>query len=323
MVVQAYILIQTEVGKAADVAREIAEIEGVTMAEDVTGPYDVIVRAEARNVDELGNSSSPASKGSMGSLARGPAQSFRSTAVALGGRSSSAAVSARSTSSRTTWCPGANGPAQSSSKRSPTWSPTRLVVTSSPPTNRPRGVNRRSSSAAAWLPLLNTGVTLSCSTRGVGRFPVDGEGCTYLHRRGSPTICRGRRARRIRPEAGGCSRISPRRYVGDSAVLMQTRRTAQRRRQQPVDQRRVVEAGRGPQHREHRGRAEPRHGVELVDQHDAVRTRKKLTRASPSQASAWNAWADKVRTRSATSASRIGGQSSATWSSSRYFASKS
>jgi len=54
VVVQAYILIQTEVGKAADVAREIADIEGVTMAEDVTGPYDVIVRAEARNVDELG-----------------------------------------------------------------------------------------------------------------------------------------------------------------------------------------------------------------------------------------------------------------------------
>jgi DNA-binding Lrp family transcriptional regulator len=52
--VQAYILIQTEVGKAAAVAREIANIKGVTMAEDVTGPYDVIVRAEARNVDELG-----------------------------------------------------------------------------------------------------------------------------------------------------------------------------------------------------------------------------------------------------------------------------
>lgn len=54
MVVQAYILIQTEVGRAAQVAREIAVIKGVTMAEDVTGPYDVIVRAEARNVDELG-----------------------------------------------------------------------------------------------------------------------------------------------------------------------------------------------------------------------------------------------------------------------------
>ncbi|MGZ5367084.1 Lrp/AsnC family transcriptional regulator [Aeromicrobium sp.] len=54
MVVQAYILIQTEVGKAADVAKAIAEIKGVTLAEDVTGPYDVIVRAEGTNVDELG-----------------------------------------------------------------------------------------------------------------------------------------------------------------------------------------------------------------------------------------------------------------------------
>jgi DNA-binding Lrp family transcriptional regulator len=54
MVVQAYILIQTEVGKAADVASEIGQIKGVTQAEDVTGPYDVIVRAEARSVDELG-----------------------------------------------------------------------------------------------------------------------------------------------------------------------------------------------------------------------------------------------------------------------------
>ena len=54
MVVQAYILIQTDVGKAAEVAAEIAEVKGVTMAEDVTGPYDVIVRAEANTVDELG-----------------------------------------------------------------------------------------------------------------------------------------------------------------------------------------------------------------------------------------------------------------------------
>ena len=54
MVVQAYILIQTEVGKAAQVARSISDIKGVTLAEDVTGPYDVIVRAEARSVDELG-----------------------------------------------------------------------------------------------------------------------------------------------------------------------------------------------------------------------------------------------------------------------------
>ncbi len=52
--VQAYILVQTEVGKAAEVARRIGAIEGVTLAEDVTGPYDVIVRAEAGNVDDLG-----------------------------------------------------------------------------------------------------------------------------------------------------------------------------------------------------------------------------------------------------------------------------
>ena len=54
MVVQAYILIQTEVGKAALVARDVAQISGVTLAEDVTGPYDVIARVEAPSVDELG-----------------------------------------------------------------------------------------------------------------------------------------------------------------------------------------------------------------------------------------------------------------------------
>lgn len=52
--VYAYILIQTEVGKAAAVAAEIANIPGVTTSEDVTGPYDVIVRAGADDVDELG-----------------------------------------------------------------------------------------------------------------------------------------------------------------------------------------------------------------------------------------------------------------------------
>jgi DNA-binding Lrp family transcriptional regulator len=54
MGVSAYILIQTEVGKAAQVAKEVSDIKGVASAEDVTGPYDVIVRAEARSVDELG-----------------------------------------------------------------------------------------------------------------------------------------------------------------------------------------------------------------------------------------------------------------------------
>ncbi|MGV9556158.1 Lrp/AsnC family transcriptional regulator [Streptomyces sp. NPDC003401] len=52
--VQAYILIQTEVGKASAVAETIGKIPGIVQAEDVTGPYDVIVRAQADTVDDLG-----------------------------------------------------------------------------------------------------------------------------------------------------------------------------------------------------------------------------------------------------------------------------
>jgi DNA-binding Lrp family transcriptional regulator len=54
LVVQAYILIQTEVGKSSDVSVEIRQVPGVTLAEDVVGPYDVIARVEASTVDELG-----------------------------------------------------------------------------------------------------------------------------------------------------------------------------------------------------------------------------------------------------------------------------
>ncbi|MFD0520395.1 Lrp/AsnC ligand binding domain-containing protein [Paractinoplanes durhamensis] len=52
--VQAYILIQTEVGKAHDVAAEIGKIPGVIRVDAVTGPYDVVVLAEAHTVDDLG-----------------------------------------------------------------------------------------------------------------------------------------------------------------------------------------------------------------------------------------------------------------------------
>ena len=54
MAVEAYVLIQAEVGKAAEVAASCGKIAGVISAEDVTGPYDVIVRAEAESVDDLG-----------------------------------------------------------------------------------------------------------------------------------------------------------------------------------------------------------------------------------------------------------------------------
>lgn len=52
--VSAYILVQTNVGKAVEVVRAISQIEGVKAADDVTGPYDVIVLAEAATMDELG-----------------------------------------------------------------------------------------------------------------------------------------------------------------------------------------------------------------------------------------------------------------------------
>ncbi len=52
--VQAYILIQTEVGRARDVAGLIADLAGVVRVDAVTGPYDVVVLSEARTVDELG-----------------------------------------------------------------------------------------------------------------------------------------------------------------------------------------------------------------------------------------------------------------------------
>ena len=54
MSIQAYILIQTEVGKSGSVTKAVTGIAGVTIAEGVTGPYDVIMRAEAASMEDLG-----------------------------------------------------------------------------------------------------------------------------------------------------------------------------------------------------------------------------------------------------------------------------
>ena len=51
--VSAYILIQTVVS-AAQVAGEIRSIDGVISADDVSGPYDVIARVSAPDMDTLG-----------------------------------------------------------------------------------------------------------------------------------------------------------------------------------------------------------------------------------------------------------------------------
>lgn len=58
--VQAYILIQTEVGRAALAAATIAEISGgVASSEEVSGPYDVIVRVDAADATQLTESVVP------------------------------------------------------------------------------------------------------------------------------------------------------------------------------------------------------------------------------------------------------------------------
>jgi DNA-binding Lrp family transcriptional regulator len=53
-VIAAYILIETEAGKAATVAEALRDVPGVSETASVAGPYDVIARARARDIDQLG-----------------------------------------------------------------------------------------------------------------------------------------------------------------------------------------------------------------------------------------------------------------------------
>ena len=52
--VQAYILIQSEIGSSEAVVLATRAVPGVLESFEVTGPYDVIVRCEAESVDDLG-----------------------------------------------------------------------------------------------------------------------------------------------------------------------------------------------------------------------------------------------------------------------------
>ncbi len=51
--IAAYILIQTETGKAAVVAAALRDLPGVSDTASLAGPYDIIARAQARGIDEL------------------------------------------------------------------------------------------------------------------------------------------------------------------------------------------------------------------------------------------------------------------------------
>ena len=54
MSISAYVLIQADMDKAASVADAIREIEGIVFADIVTGPYDIIAKADVESMDALG-----------------------------------------------------------------------------------------------------------------------------------------------------------------------------------------------------------------------------------------------------------------------------
>ena len=56
MTIKAFILIQTEGGKAKEVVGALEQLEGVKTADQVTGPYDVITVLEGENLIDIGDS---------------------------------------------------------------------------------------------------------------------------------------------------------------------------------------------------------------------------------------------------------------------------
>jgi DNA-binding Lrp family transcriptional regulator len=50
----AYVLIETQVGKVARAAQALRDLDGVQVAEDITGPYDIIATVQASGLDQLG-----------------------------------------------------------------------------------------------------------------------------------------------------------------------------------------------------------------------------------------------------------------------------
>jgi DNA-binding Lrp family transcriptional regulator len=54
MAVEAYILVQTEVGRAAGVTTSARALPGVTEAHELMGSYDVIIKASVADLNDLG-----------------------------------------------------------------------------------------------------------------------------------------------------------------------------------------------------------------------------------------------------------------------------
>lgn len=54
MSISAYVFIEATPGKSKEVAKKIGGLQGVKSVHVVTGPYDVIVFAEAKDIHQLG-----------------------------------------------------------------------------------------------------------------------------------------------------------------------------------------------------------------------------------------------------------------------------
>jgi DNA-binding Lrp family transcriptional regulator len=52
--VDAYVLIQIDAGAGSKVRAELASVPGVRIAHAVTGPYDLVARAQVADMDALG-----------------------------------------------------------------------------------------------------------------------------------------------------------------------------------------------------------------------------------------------------------------------------
>ncbi|MBI5967713.1 MAG: Lrp/AsnC ligand binding domain-containing protein [Deltaproteobacteria bacterium] len=55
MAVSAFVLIRTEADKTRSAFENLAKLKGVKMAHTVTGPFDIILLVEAKNLHELGD----------------------------------------------------------------------------------------------------------------------------------------------------------------------------------------------------------------------------------------------------------------------------
>ncbi len=55
MAAKAFVLVETSVGKTKEVANSIRQLAGVKSVDSVTGPYDIIVVIEAKDLNNIGD----------------------------------------------------------------------------------------------------------------------------------------------------------------------------------------------------------------------------------------------------------------------------